>query len=75
MSGYSPHPGSWGTRTRVELVDEEAGELVLSNKMKGALKVIRTLCRKPTDDVCCYGDARNTAQAGGIVTLTLIFIY
>ena len=40
MSGYASHSGGRRTGTRVELVDEEAGELVLADEGESLEKIL-----------------------------------
>lgn len=53
------HLGRWSSRSRVELVDEEAGEAVLPHELHRLLKVLLRLSWETTDDVCGNSDAWN----------------
>ena len=48
MSGYTLHPGCRCPRARVELVDEEAGELILSYQRQRLNKVLQYFIQKDT---------------------------
>lgn len=62
MSRDLLHLGRRSSGSRVELVDEEAREAVLSNQLHRLLEVLVCLTRKATDDVGGDGDARNPAR-------------
>ena len=63
--------GGWGARPRVELVDEEAGEVILLHQTQRLREVLCRLRGEPANDVCCYSDARNPA----IYKLMLTYMY
>ena len=58
LSGYPLHLGCGSAGPGVELVDEQAGELVLGTQRQGAFKVLLRLRGKTADDVCADGHAR-----------------
>lgn len=62
MSRDLLHLGRWSSGSRVELVDEEAWEAVLSNQLHRLLEVLVRLSGKATDDVGGNGDAWNPAR-------------
>ncbi len=53
------HLGRWSSRSRVELVDEEAGKAVLPHKLQRLLKVLLRLSWETADDVRGNSDAWN----------------
>ena len=55
-SFHSRGRGPWAW---VKLIDKQTGEFVVLNQCHCLLKILPSLCRKATDYVCCYGNARH----------------